>query len=479
MKKLLLLILLAMCIFSTQGIFAHDTRYQAMGGAFTAIGDDENTIKANPAGLAYITDNALRFSTTVEVNPTFNAFLFSPQEIEELGGIDPYWLSYDYSPEHTTDPISYYEDWYTKSYTIDSGSNAGSTYNDVLAGMGFSSNGEILSRQDLNEVYSWYDLVNLLDLFNDSFVNFGISPEVSFIDQNMGLIYNRSISIQGTPTDVADQVDLISESEVSGGLAKRIGHISLGVNAIYNRTSTVSIGTPEFSHYSDFCSTISSTYGMYDPDEIAIMALTGELFDQGVKESSITFGAGAMVDMGAFTIGAAIDDISEIISGNGTITTQQTIEGALEQLNIGIAYESNTIKQDRSADFINMLLAADIHNVGDQASRSLHMGAELGLSLAEWITTDFRVGYSQDLNVTFDHIFDNGVFDIDEGEFSFGIGTKLLIAELDMALTLPGAFAQKALLASSTIVGGSFEEVINSLDADAGPKLTITGSFVF
>ncbi len=479
MKNKLFFLLLSVCILATQSVFAHETRYQAMGGAFTAIGDDENTIKANPAGLAFITDNALRFSTTMEIAPTFDAFQFSPTAIEELGGIDPYWLTYDYSEQNTSDPIYDYQNWYSNDYDIDTGSNAGLTYNDVLAQMGFASNGQILSRQDLYGVYSWYDLVSLMELFNDSFNNLGVTPEISFIDRNIGLLYNRSISLQGTPTDTADQVDIVSESELSGGFAARIGHLSLGLNAVYNRSSTVTIDTPEFSDYQVFCNSISEAYGMYDPDEIAIMALTGDLFDQGVKDSTLTFGAGAMVDMGSLTVGAAIDDVADILSHEGHIVSQQTIEAALEQLNVGIAYESNRRKQDGSTDFINMLLAADIHNLGDQDSRSLHMGAELGLSLAEWITTDFRAGYAQDLDVSFEQMFDNGIFDIDEGEFSIGMGAKLLIAEFDMALSLPGAFAQAAFFESFNREGSSFEDILDGLDADDGPTLTITGSFVF
>lgn len=480
MKKNVIAILCILLFLASSTLTANPARYTAMGGAFTAIGDDATTIKANPAGLAYIYDSTLSFDTTMDFHPTFSLFAYEPPALSSLGGIYPYDLYYD----HDSDDHKLYRiDWTSSSYeNIYSFTDEGGDtifYDDALSAMGF-----IIDENVLNEISSWYEGVAFLDLLSNRFNTIGMIPSVSYVDNGYGLSVTQAIAVKGLPGDPADTIHLIDSQEYAAGIGNTFGPVALGVNAVYTRTSAIVMSTPEFEEYGTYCDSLLSSFGVSDPDELGIEILTGDLFrEYGDTVDSLTIGLGTMMDTGSFTIGAYINDLTDVLTdGNRAfkLSSNTAMQNSWKALNIGVAYESNRRKQDYSEDLINLLLAADIHNIGDIDNRSLHMGAEFGLSLGEIITADLRAGYTQDLELSLDEIMDQGIFDIDKGVFSFGMGAKALITQLDMAVTIPAAFIETVFYhMASDEEPPSYETLTGNLNPTDGPRFMLTGSITF
>ncbi len=469
MRKQLSLLLCISLIISMQALHAKDARYAAMGGAFTAIGDDANTILANPAGLGFIEDMELVISSSAGIQPSAALLDYTLPEVAELGGIIPFQLRYDPSTGGIFDDLVDGEG----KFLIQEGENAGLSFTSVLTDLGFSSDGSTISCEDLGEVTSWYDLVSVLDLLDTALLSLQAAPNVTYVNHGVGFSFEQGISILGTP-ERADEISISSERSAAAALARRFGPISLGINADYTRTATVGIETPEFADFTSYNQLIAETFGMSDPEEITIEALTGALFDGADTHTSLTFGAGTMISLGSLTVGASLSDLGTIIADGET-----PVETAMKQLDLGIAYESNRRKQDFDEDLLNLLVAADIHRFGDDEGRSLHLGAELGLQLADWLTAAVRAGYSQDLAGKLEDLSVSEMIDFSTGTLSFGAGARLLVARFDLACSMPALLAEAILGEMSDPGSGQVETALEGLGDIAGPSITFSGSLVF
>ena len=471
MNKRNLLICMILIVSILPGLSANTTRMEAMGGAFTAIGDDANTINANPAGLAFINRSRMEFSNALEFSPSFQLPSFTPPEIAELGGITPYDLRYRYD---VLNPIQYY-DWETGSYYTE---YDGTSYNDILSAMGFASNGTILTSDDFYEMVSWYDATTALSLLDSYITSVGYIPSFSYVDRNFGFSFSKGYALEGTP-GTSGEIILTGSERYSTGLAQRLGIFAIGGSVSYVKDSSIALSVPQFSEYETYCDDLSLLFGTDDPDELGMMLMTGEVFEGGNVNKGFAFGIGSMVNIGSLTVGAAIEDISPLLDTGYRILSHRTADAAWEIMNVGLAYESNNRKNDYSENFFNLLLAADLHNVGDDSSRSLHIGSEFGVSLAEVITADIRAGYSQPLPGRLSDVLDVDMIDLDEGTYTFGIGTKVFIAQVDLAFSIPSLVLKRAYGAALSSSEISYEELTAGLSPEAAPSFTISGSVVF
>ncbi len=462
-------------VLATMSVSAADARYQAMGGAFTAIGDDANTIVANPAGLGFLRDSTATFASTFSLHPTFSAFTFEEDSVAALGGASPFDLRY-YRPhgnQHVPDSYVYHYDYdsYESDYYIDEGST---TFDDALIGLGFDTDGdEQISEDEYEDMQSWAGTVALFDIIASHFNSISFESDTSFIDRNVGFSYQKALSAAGSlgSTD-PESLTLLSRNTYSGALAHQMGNLSLGASATYASVRTITRDTPQFADYETSCAEFQEYFNTDDPDEMGMMMIDGRLFDDAEKHTSFSLGAGVMVSMGSLTAGAAVQDLIPLVFSEQEIPDASQWIG--EHLNVGIAYESNRKKVDHSDDLINLLLAADVKQAGSREHRTLHLGAELGLSLAEFITADVRAGYMQELNQSFEEILDGDLWDTESGILSVGMGAKVFMARFDMALSLPAVFFQELLMH-----GDVDEQFIAGLPATAGPQFTMTGSIVF
>lgn len=471
MNKRNLLICMILILSILSGLSANTTRMEAMGGAFTAIGDDANTINANPAGLAFINRSRMEFSNALEFSPSFLLPGFTPPEIAELGGITPYDLRYRYD---VLNPIQYY-DRETGSYYTE---YDGTSYNDILSAMGFASNGTILTSDDFYEMVSWYDATTALSLLDSYITSVGYIPSFSYVDRNFGFSFSKGYALEGTP-GTSGEIILTGSERYSTGLAQRLGIFAIGGSVSYVKDSSIALSVPQFNEYETYCDDLSLLFGTDDPDELGMMLMTGEVFEGGNVNKGFAFGIGSMVNIGSLTVGAAIEDISPLLDTGYRILSHRTADAAWEIMNVGLAYESNNRKNDYSENFFNLLLAADLHNVGDDSSRSLHIGSEFGVSLAEVITADIRAGYSQPLPGRLSDVLDVDMIDLDEGTYTFGIGTKVFIAQVDLAFSIPSLVLKRAYGAALSSSEISYEELTAGLSPEAAPSFTISGSVVF
>lgn len=471
MNKKNFLICMILILSILPGLSANTTRMEAMGGAFTAIGDDANTITSNPAGLAFINRSRMEFSNVFEFSPSFLLPEFTPPEIAQLGGITPYDLRYSYDSSDPSNPIYYYTSSEHTDYD-------GTSYNDILSDMGFASNGSILTSDDFYEMVSWYDATTALSLLDSYITSVGYLPSFSYVDRNFGFSFSKGYALEGTP-GTTGEIILTGTQTYSAGLAQRLGIISIGGSVSYRKDSRVTLSVPHFNEYETYCEDMSLLFGTDDPDELGMMLMTGEIFDGGTVDKSLLFGIGSMVNIGSLTVGAAIEDITPLMHTGYRILSHRTAEAAFDMMNVGVAYESNNRKNDRSENFFNLLVAADLHNVGDDTSRSLHLGSEFGISLAEVITADIRAGYSQPLPGQLSDVLDVDMIDLDQGTYSFGIGTKVFIAQVDFALSIPSLVLKRAYGAALSSTEITYEELTAGLSPEAAPSFTISGSVVF
>jgi hypothetical protein len=462
-------------VLATMSVSAADARYQAMGGAFTAIGDDANTITANPAGLGFLRDSTATFASTFSLHPTFSAFTYEEDSVDALGGVSPFDLRYSRPHGNQSAPVSYvyhYDyDSDDSDYYID---DTDTTFDAALGDLDFDTDGDDqISEAEFDDMQSWAGTVALFDIIASHFNSISFESDTSFIDRNIGFSYQKALSAAGSPESTdPENLTLISQNTYSGALAHQMGNLSVGASATYASVRTITRDTPQFADYEASCEEFQEFFNTDDPDEMGMMMIDGRLFDDAQKRTSFSLGAGAMVSMGSLTAGAAVQDLIPLVFSEQEITDSRRWIG--EHLNVGIAYESNRKKVDHSDDLINLLLAADVKQAGSREHRTLHLGAELGLSLAEFITADVRAGYMQELGQSFEEILDGDLWDPESGILSVGMGAKVFMARLDMALSLPAVFFQELLMH-----GDVDEDFIAGRPATAGPQFTMTGSIVF
>ncbi len=463
MRRFTLTLHILLLIMASGSIAANNTRFTAMGGAFTAIGDDANTIKANPAGLAYLNSGTLVLSATGSVHPAFSAFTYEAPLIDDLGGKSPLFdLYYDRSD----------------SSVYSSDDDSSTTYNQALIGLGFDTTGSSsIEYDEFSNMQSWYEATTIFDFLASQIHTMGLTADVSYVDKNFGASYTRGLSVEGSPPDPGNTLDVISSYEYAIAVGQRIGNLAFGVNTAYRASSTVRMPNLTFDTYNKSCTDLVDLFGTDDPDEIGIKIATGSFFDDRGKETNhFSIGTGSMLAVGPVTIGASLDDITPIfLRDNHYNKLSQRI---FHNLNIGIAYESNERKQDSTYNFANLILAADVKNIGDPDKRTLHLGGEFGLSLGEILTADARAGYTQDLHQSFNQMLDGDIWDEESSVWSFGVGAKMLIFQLDMALTIPSRTLQQA-IAVSMDDNASIEYLFDSLESYDGPRLMVTGSVVF
>jgi len=177
----------------------------------------------------------------------------------------------------------------------------------------------------------------------------------------------------------------------------------------------------------------------------------------GSVENHIEMGLGAMYYLGQLTVGAYIDSIFGLIfDENGELIEsdlRSLVDKAAKTANIGVAYDPTERKYYTREPLFNLLVSADLKNIGDARKRFINIGAEIGLHIGELAQVDFRGGYKQYLTGSLEDIFSSNTLAFDQGEVSFGVGYKLLFAQFDVAVSLPAELIKEAV---GLVVTGTF-----------------------
>ncbi len=218
--------------------------------------------------------------------------------------------------------------------------------------------------------------------------------------------------------------NFVMEVEQKLGLAAGMG-INLGPLAVGGNVRL----------FKDHKTTLAeNTLGMTDSDFFSLLLFEG-FSDTLEAENKIEVGAGALVTLGSLSAGIYIDKLLDILEGADGDGYEGVLGSALQTANVGVAFEPFSQKTARRRGLLNIMLAADLKNLGDDDMRVFSAGTEVGLRLGNAITASARLGYSQPLPGELADAFSG--YNPDDGEIAFGIGAKALALDLNFAMTMP------------------------------------------
>ena len=172
-----------------------------------------------------------------------------------------------------------------------------------------------------------------------------------------------------------------------------------------------------------------------DPFSIATTLLQ-EVFLAEFKPSAdeiFELGLGGMMSIGDVTFGVYSEKVVDFIteSGSGISFDLRKLIAALD---VGLSIEGGSRIGSETFQWFRYLLAADLHNIGDDGSRELRVGMEGALSLTDRVAGNLELGYIHPLPDL------NAILSFSGGEgsiYTLGIGADLLFMNIHAALMIP------------------------------------------
>ena len=412
-------------------IRANDARVMAMGGAFTAVADDADALFYNPAGLVFLNGADLNIGMTMLVDT--NA---------DMVGMD----IYEFSDFNLWD-----------LQVVDGTVEAGGVPVDLQTLYGFEN-----SWDGIEAMQGWYDgLLPLLDGLGTGVDQLRFTPNVSFANNGFGVGMLGGVVVSpamveypeasGTYLDYG--FEIAKRSGVIAGMGFGIGPFSIGANLKYFRESRTLFGLPTDS-YIDFEQYVDS-FGLSPSVQESLIEIFADdaIAVDATLEDHIEMGLGGMYVLGGLTVGAYVDSILGIVvdeQGGLKNDFRAMLEAAARTANVGISFDPSMRKITGREPFFNMLISADLKNIGDDYHRFLNLGTEVGIHIGELAQVDLRAGYKQYLTGPIMHIMHQDIIALDRGEVSFGAGVKALFAQVDIAATVPARLIRDAFLFAAT-----------------------------
>lgn len=155
-----------------------------------------------------------------------------------------------------------------------------------------------------------------------------------------------------------------------------------------------------------------------------------------ISTENVVLGAGILLDIGNFSFGAYSSDFVTIYDSkepDGDL--QFSLDSVLNTLNAGAAYQSRSYTKAGNFHPLQFTLALDIHDLGDDSERTIHLGSEFNLRFFEYMQFALRAGYQEDLEELDEMLFGLSMI---EGDYTLGIGTVLPFLKIDGAVSVPG-----------------------------------------
>ena len=413
---------------------ATNARIMAMGGAFTAVADNADALFYNPAGLAYLpnADINVGFSLLADLNSNIvDVDVFNFRDEYEYNVWDLY---YNYS----TDKV-YIEDY--------NGESADDVEVDIKAEFGFEN-----SKDGIDAMKGWYDgFIQMIDTVSTGFDQLALLPNISVATRNFGVGFLGGVTI--SPAYFTDEhnnifgpdnygFEISKKSGIIAGMGFGFGPLSIGANLKYYKEVRTLFGLPSDSFIA-FDNYVSSLMPLETPLQQAMVdiLLNDALAVEFDTENHIEMGLGALYTFGGFTVGAYIDSIPGLIlDENGEMIDLDfgaIFDQAAKTANLGIAFDPSMRKIYGREPFLNLLMSADLKNIGDNANRFMNIGAEVGIHIGGLAQVDFRGGYKQYLPGPLEDVFSSDVIALEQGEVSFGVGVKALFVQANIAAAIP------------------------------------------
>ncbi len=411
-------------------IRANDARVMAMGGAFTAVADDADALFYNPAGLVFLDGADLNVGMTMLVDTNANLVDMA---------------TYDFSDFNLWD-----------LQIADGTVMAGGVPVDLVS-YGFEN-----SWDGIEAMRSWYDgLIPLLDGLNTGVDQLRFTPNISFANNGFGIGMLGGVVVkpamieypEASGTYMEYGFEIAKRSGLIAGMGFGFGRLSLGANLKYFRESRTRFGLPTDS-YIDFEQYVNS-FGLSPSVQESLIEIfiDDAIAVDATLEDHIEMGVGGMYVLGGLTVGAYVDSILGIVvdeQGGLKNDFRAMLEAAARTANIGISFDPSMQKVTGREPFFNLLISADLKNIGDDYQRFLNLGTEVGIHIGELAQVDLRAGYKQYLTGPIMHIMNQDIIALDRGEVSFGAGVKALFAQVDVAATVPARLIRDAVLFAAT-----------------------------
>ncbi|NQU80910.1 MAG: hypothetical protein HQ543_05275, partial [Bacteroidetes bacterium] len=429
----------------------------AMGGAFTAVADDADALFYNPAGLAYLPNADINVGLSLLADMNANLVNMEVFNFEDEYGYQVWDLRYD--PEVPDGGV------YVSSY---SGSGHGDQYEDgdqivdLESVFGFEN-----SWDGIDDMKGWYDgFIQMVDTVSTGFDKLAVLPNISFASRNfgVGIMGGVTISPAEIPFLVTKSLPLLDygfeiskKSGIIAGMGFGLGPFSIGANLKYYKEVKTLFGLPS-DKYLDFEDYVLALPGIA-PDTPLQEALIDIFIDDAIAvysdtENHIEMGLGAMYTLGGFTVGAYVDSIlGMILDDNGELMDfdfESIIDQAAKTANLGVSFDPSMRKIYGREPFFNLLVSADLKNIGDDASRFMNIGAEVGIHIGRLAQVDLRGGYKQYLTGALEDVFSSDIVALEQGEVSVGVGVKALFVNVNVAAAIPAILIRDVFLFAAT-----------------------------
>jgi len=429
-------------------IQATNARIMAMGGAFTAVADNADALFYNPAGLAYLPNVDINVGLSLLADMNSNLVGMEEYNFKDKNGYQVLDLRYD----ETTDEV-YIEDY--------NGEPSDNVPVDIKSDFGFEN-----SWDGIDAMEGWYDgLIRMADVIFSGFDQLVILPNISVATRNFGVGFlgGLTISPAAVPYPLTKLVstpildygfEISKKSGIIAGMGFGFGPFSVGANLKYYKEVRTLFGLPNDS-YIDFKEYVSS----FMVGDLLQEALINILIDDAIAvgfdtENHIEMGLGAMYTIGGFTVGAYVDSIFGLImDDNGEMIDfdfEAIVDQAARTANLGVSFDPSMRKMYGREPLLNLLVSADLKNIGDDASRVMNIGAEVGLHIGELVQVDLRGGYKQYLTGSFEDVFSSDIVDLEQGDVSIGVGVKALFVNINIAYTFPAILVRDVLVFAET-----------------------------
>jgi len=434
-------------------IQATNARIMAMGGAFTAVADDANALFYNPAGLAYLPKADINIGLSLLADLNSNLVGMEEYNFKDKYGYNIWDLRYD-----SEAPLSgvYVEDHNGSG----GGYNIGDQEVDLESDFGFEN-----SWEGIDDMRGWYDgFIQMIDGVSQGLDQLAVLPNISFAARNFGVGFFGGVTI--SPANIPKAIltkeseyldygfEISKKSGIIAGMGFGFGPFAVGANLKYYKEVRALFGLPSDS-YIDFMNYVD--YRL--PNTPFQEALINILIDDAIAEdfdteNHIEMGLGAMYTVGGLTVGAYVDSIlGMILDDDGELKDfdfKSIVDQAGKTANIGVSYDPSMRKLYGREPFFNMLVSADLKNIGDNVNRFMNIGAEVGIHIGDLAQMDLRGGYKQYLTGPLEDVFSSDIVALEQGEVSIGVGVKALFVNVNVAATVPAILVRDVLVFAAT-----------------------------
>jgi hypothetical protein len=408
MKKLLLvfIFILISTVILTAGEY-DSLRAHGMGGAYTALADDSNALFLNPAGLAFARKGEVRVSAAGGVSLTKQMVMGDsayPEVYESWNYEDSSYVTYDsfYGRDVYFDPAEYGFPW------SDDTTTGLPTYQEAID-----------SYMEFQEAFQIYeDFINISDI--GALPRFLVSggwwsvANISRVDIELQPGYFDNNDPQSVPLNV----NISRDGGLIGGAGIKLGIFSVGANAKFFKRSTETYAY----EISDF------EYG--PPEDLLTNIALGNADTEIISEGRFELGTGALVALGPWNAGVYLDNLMAFLDED-----KVDFGAIFDTLNMGVAWTPTNKKTAEKRSALNLVLAADLRNIGSSEARTMSLGAETGLDLGGLIVVNGRAGYSQPLPGA---LLDIGsAIDPLLGTYTAGFQAKFFFLDFQVAADFP------------------------------------------